>query len=104
MAIKSKKDIWMTKNVFSTPGLKAQLDYIKDNSKAYDNLTEEVLTDFLLDLCKTKKGNDIMKDLEYWSIKDLGHGLYQCGNAFFGEKGLEEIDKAFKQKVEEYAK
>jgi hypothetical protein len=64
--------------------------------------TLDDLEQFLNDLTKTKEGKKIVDDLEYWTPKYIGNGLYQIGNVITGKRGLEELDKALIRKVKEY--
>ena len=67
-----------------------------------DNFSIQDLEQFLNDLTKTKKGKKIIDDLEYWTPKYIGNGLYQIGDVITGLRGLEELDKAIIDKVKKY--
>jgi len=64
----------------------------------------KTLEKFLEILSKTSDGKKLIEDLNYWTPKYIGEGLYQIGNVITGRKGLEELDKAMKRKAEEYGK
>jgi hypothetical protein len=69
-----------------------------------DKYDIDILEKFVICLQSYPEGKKILEDIEYWSVKYTGNGLYSCGPAIFGKRGLEEMNKALRQKALEYGK
>ena len=84
-------------------GLTEQMTKVSSNPDSYyKDLTLEKLEEFLLRLVNSTEGRKAIKYRDYWTVRDLGNGLYQCGDIVCGKQGLEQLDKALRDKTKEF--